>query len=415
MSQTPQELLREREQRVNDAIALKKPDRIPVIPLFGAFASAYAGISRREELYDLEKSYDANLKVTLDLQPDMATAPLAFGAVLEALDYRQLKWPGFGLPDNLGYQFVEGEYMKPEEYDAFLFDPSDFNVRVYWPRILGKAKAFGQLPPLRTMLSYFAGLSYGFAAFGTPEGIETLEALRNAGEASIRSLSAMQSYVGKVTAAGFPMFFASGTEAPFDALGDFYRGTKGIVLDLYRRPQKVIAACEKLLPIMLESAIPAAKASGNPRVFIPLHKGSDNFMSLDQFKKFYWPTLRELLLGLIREGLTPVVLVEGHYDSRLETISDVPEGRIVYWFEHVDMTRARQIVGRKACIMGDVPMSLLSTGTVDQIKGYCKKLIDAAGKDGGFIMSSAANLDDAKPENARALIEFTREYCAHSA
>jgi len=410
MTRTPQELFTEREKRVLDAIALKKPDRIPIIPLFGAFASAYAGISRKDELYDFDKSYDANFKVTIDFQPDMATAPLTFGSVMESLEYRQLKWSGYGLPDNLGYQFVEGEYMKPDEYDAFLFDPSDFNVRIYWPRILGNASAFSQLPPLRTMMSYFAGLSYGFAAFGTPEGIKTLEALRKAGEASIRSLGAMQKYVARVTAAGFPMFFASGTEAPFDALGDFYRGTKGIVLDLYRRPEKVLAACEKLLPIMLESAIPAAKASGNPRVFIPLHKGSDNFMSLDQFKRFYWPTLRELILGLIREGLTPVVLVEGPYTSRLETISDVPEGKVLYWFEHVDMARAKKIFGGKTCIMGDVPMSLLSTGTPDQIKAYCKKLIDTAGKDGGFIMSSAANLDDAKAENARALVDFTREY-----
>jgi hypothetical protein len=50
VSRTTQELFREREQRVCDAIALRKPDRIPVIPLFGAFASAYAGISRRDEL-----------------------------------------------------------------------------------------------------------------------------------------------------------------------------------------------------------------------------------------------------------------------------------------------------------------------------------------------------------------------------
>jgi hypothetical protein len=410
MPATPQELFKEREQRVLDAIQLQKPDRVPVIPLFGAFASAYAGISRRDELYNLEKSYDANLKVTLDFQPDMASAPLTFGSVLESLDYRQLKWAGYGLPDHLGYQFVEGEYMKPEEYDAFLFDPSDFNVRTYWPRILGKTSAFGQLPPLRSMLSYFAGLSSGFMAFGPSAGIETLEALRKAGEESIKMFGALQNYVSTVTAAGFPMFFASGTEAPFDALGDFYRGTKGIVLDLYRRPEKVLAACEKLLPIMLESAIPAAKASGNPRVFIPLHKGSDNFMSLDQYKKFYWPTLKELLLGLIHEGLTPVVLVEGVYTSRLETISDIPEGKIIYWFEHVDMAKAKAILGRKACIMGDVPMSLLSTGTVDQVKEYCKRLIDTAGKDGGFIMSSAANLDDAKLDNAKALVDFTREY-----
>ena len=121
-------------------------------------------------------------------------------------------------------------------------------------------------------------------------------------------------------------------------------------------------------------------------------------------------TLRQLLLGLIREGLTPVVLVEGPYTSRLETISDEPEGKIFYWFEHVDMVKAKEIVGKKACIMGDVPMSLLATGTPDQVKEYCKRLIEVAGKDGGFIMSSAANLDDAKAENARALVDFTREY-----
>jgi hypothetical protein len=410
MTQTSQELYREREKRVLDAIALKKPDRVPVIPLFGAFASAYAGISRREELYDIAKSYEANRKVTLDLQPDMASAPLTFGAILESLDYRQLKWAGYGLPDHVGYQYVEGEYMKPEEYDAFLFDPSDFNVRTYWPRILGKAGALGQMPPLRTMLSYFAGLTTGFMPFGTPEGIEFLDALRKSAEASMKMFTALQSYVQSLAAAGFPMFFASGTEAPFDALGDFYRGTKGIVLDLYRRPQKVIAACEKLVPIMLESAIPAAKASGNPRVFIPLHKGSDNFMSLDQFKKFYWPTLRELLVGLVREGLTPVVLVEGHYTSRLEIIKDVPEGKIIYWFEHVDMAKAKAILGERVCLMGDVPMSLLATGTVAQVKEYCQRLMHTAGKDGGFILSSAANLDDAKPENARALIDSAREY-----
>jgi uroporphyrinogen-III decarboxylase len=409
MSQIPQELYKEREKRVLDAIALKKPDRVPVVPLFGAFASVYAGISRREELYDIEKSYEANLKVTLDFKPDMASAPLTFGSILESLDYRQLKWAGYGLPDHVGYQFVEGEYMKPEEYDAFLFDPSDFNVRTYWPRILGKAGALGRLPPLRSMMSYFAGLTTGFMPFGTPEGIEFLDALRKSAEASIKMFAALQNYVQNLAAAGFPMFFASGTEAPFDALGDFYRGTKGIVLDLYRRPQKVIAACEKLLPIMLESAIPAAKASGNPRVFIPLHKGSDNFMSLDQFRKFYWPTLRELLCGLIREGLTPVVLVEGHYTSRLETIKDVPEGKIIYWFEHVDMAKAKAILGKRVCLMGDVPMSLLSTGSVDQVKEYCKTLLDTAGKDGGFILSSAANMDDARPDNARALIDFTRE------
>lgn len=407
---TPQESYRDREKRVLDALTLGKPDRIPIVLLFGAFASNHAGITREEELYDLEKSYGANLKATLDFEPDMTSAPLTFGSVLESLDYKQLKWSGHNLPDTSGYQYVEGEYMKAEEYDAFLYDPSDFIMRLYWPRIMGRLSVFGHLPPVRSLVSYFFGLTSGFMPFSTPGGTEALEALRKAGEESVKSLAALQDYVGKVTAAGFPMFFASGTQAPFDTLGDYFRGTKGIVLDMYRNPEKVTAACEKLLPMMLDAAVPAAKMSRNPRVFIPLHKGSDNLMSLDQFRRFYWPTFRELLVALVHEGLNPVVLVEGSYNSRLDIIKDVPEGKIVYWFENVDMAQAKRILGGKVCIMGNVPMSLLATGTVGQVEKCCKTLLDTLGRDGGYIMSSAAVLEDAKVENVRAMIDVTRSF-----
>jgi uroporphyrinogen-III decarboxylase len=410
MVKTPAEFYRAREQRVTDALMLRKPDRVPVIVLFGSFASRYAGISRKDELYDLERSYEANLKATLDFEPEMASAPLTFGSILESLDYKQMKWPGYGLPDEYGYQYVEGEYMRPEEYDAFLYDPSDYVMRSHWPRTLGKMAAFSKLPPIRTLISYFFGLTSGFIPLAMPQGIEALEALRKAGEESAKALGALQRFVSRLAEDGFPMLFASGTQAPFDTLGDYFRGTKGILVDMYREPEKLAAACEKILPIMLETAVPAAKMSGNPRVFIPLHKGSDNFMSLDQFKRFYWPTLRELLVALVREGLNPVVLVEGPYTSRLETIKDVPEGKIIYWFENVDMAKAKTILGGKVCIMGNVPMSLLATGTVAQVKEYCTKLLNLFGRDGGYIMSSAAVLDDAKFENVRALIDSTREY-----
>jgi uroporphyrinogen-III decarboxylase len=409
MVKTPAELYREREQRVMDALMLRKPDRVPAIVLFGSFASRYAGISRKDELYDLERSYEANLKATLDFAPEMASAPLTFGSILESLDYKQMKWPGYGLPDEYGYQYVEGEYMRPEEYDAFLYDPSDYVMRNHWPRTLGKMAALSKLPPIRTLISYFFGLTSGFIPLATPQGIEALEALRKAGEESARAVGALQRFVARLAEDGFPMLFASGTQAPFDTLGDYFRGTKGIFLDMYREPEKLTAACEKMLPVMLETAIPAAKASGNPRVFIPLHKGSDNFMSLDQFKRFYWPTLRELLVALVKERLNPVVLVEGPYTSRLETIKDVPEGKIIYWFENVDMAKAKAILDGKVCIMGNVPMSLLATGTVAQVKRYCRKLLDIFGRDGGYIMSSAAVLDDAKFENVRALIDSTRQ------
>ena len=38
-------------------------------------------------------------------------------------------------------------------------------------------------------------------------------------------------------------------------------------------------------------------------------RGLDSFMSDEQFKKFYWPSLRRYLTEVAEAGLTPVVYV----------------------------------------------------------------------------------------------------------
>ena len=206
------------------------------------------------------------------------------------------------------------------------------------------------------------------------------------------------------------MQFGAFTQAPYDTLGDFFRGTKGIMLDMYRRPETLIKTCERLLPFMFEIAVNATKASGNPRVFIPIHKGLDGFMSSEQFKKFYWPTLRDLMVALVNEGLNPCPLWEGDCISRLEVIKDIPPGKACYAFEATDMIKAKEILGERVCMRGNVPLSLLATATPEDVRQHCKRLIDTVGEDGGYIMDSSTGLDDAKPENVRAMFEFTREY-----
>jgi uroporphyrinogen-III decarboxylase len=67
-------------------------------------------------------------------------------------------------------------------------------------------------------------------------------------------------------------------------------------------------------------------------------------------------------------------------------------------------------LGGKVCICGNVPISILFTGTPDEVRACCKKLIDTVGRDGGYIMDSSTGLDDAKPENVRAMFDFTHEY-----
>ena len=61
--------------------------------------------------------------------------------------------------------------------------------------------------------------------------------------------------------------------------------------------------------------------------FIPLHRGSDGFMSLKQFEKFYWPQLKEMIERLVDAGITPSVYYEGVWDQRLEYLAELPKGK----------------------------------------------------------------------------------------
>jgi uroporphyrinogen-III decarboxylase len=413
MGKTPEDLYKERETRVLDAVALKKPDRVPIAVMFSFFPAKYAGMTTQEAMYDPEKLWKAQWKTMTEFEPDMEQNPFALrflGPLMETLDFRQLKWPGHGVGPDLSYQFVEGEYMKAEEYDAFLADPTDYMVRRHWPRVFGALKGFENLPPLRDIITYSMGTPFGFGVFSSPEVLAALDTLKKAGEKSAQIAYYSRLFSEKAREAGFPLQSGGFSQAPFDTLGDYFRGTKGLMLDMYRRPDKVIKACEKLFPIMLEMAVNAARVSGNPRIFIPIHKGIDGFMSEEQFRRFFWPTLRELLTTFISEGLTPCVLWEGNCTTRLQIMKDIPAGKAVYSFEATDIFEAKAVLGETVCIRGNVPLSIMATGTPDDVKTYCRKLIDVVGKDGGYIMDASAGLDDAKPENVRAMFEFTKEY-----
>ncbi len=295
-----------REKRIIDAIELRVPDRVPTTASFYFFPARYYGYTVREMMYDLDVLVDSHVRATKEFGPDLAQNPvglLHLGPLLDALDYRQMQWAGQRLGPDTSFQFVEGEYMTADEYDLFFSDPADFVVRKYWPRISGACKAFEALPPLGNFVSYM-----GFGAMGLfagPEMQQALEAIKKAGQEMERIGAYSRRYEERMVEEGFPTQRGGMASAPFDVLGDYLRGTKGLMLDMYRRPETVLRAVERLMPLEIERGVTSAGRGGGPFVHIPLHKGIDSFMSPEQFTKFYWPTLRELACGLDDECLTP--------------------------------------------------------------------------------------------------------------
>jgi hypothetical protein len=409
-----EQLLQERSKRIQDAIALKKPDRVPIVSMWDFFPAKWKGVSVKDVMYDYKLLADLWAECMEHFQPDLADNPFAlrgFGPVLDALDFQQLKWAGHGLGDNMSYQFVEMEVMKSDEYDHFLFDPSDFMIRRFWPRVYKAFAPFENLPPVNQVISYTWGLFSGVTLL-SPEMEAARNAMIEAGKASAELLKGMAAYGKRMAEAGFPPSSGGFAQVPFDTLGDVFRGTKAIMMDLYRRPDKVMAACDKLLPIMIDAAKASVKRSGVPTVFIPLHKGLDGFLSPQQFQKYYWPHMKELLESLISDGITPWVLVEGICNTRLEAFKDVTPGKVIYHFEGTDIFKAKEVMRDRCCIRGNVPASILTVGTPDDVRAYCKKLIDVCAVDGGFILDAATPLAEAKVENVQAMYDFTREYGA---
>ena len=407
-----QEAYRERATLIKDAIQLRKaPGRIPVCPSAGFFPNEYAGITMHDAMYDYEALSKAWECYHRDLEPDAYNGPTTIvpGKVLDILDLKLYRWPGHGVAKEREYQFVEEEYMKAEEYQDLIDDPTGFFLTVYFPRIFGSLKPFETFP-LLPPVNEIPVVPPTVMRFGTDAMQGAFQSLGQAGEEALRWRAAVGKISGRIMGRGFPAFTGGFTKAPFDVIGDSLRGTQGVMLDMFRHPDELLEACERLVPLMVRYGVESSRAVGHVVVFMPLHKGADGFMSDEQFQTFYWPTLRKLIIGLVNEGCVPQLFAEGGYNQRLETICDVPKGKTVWWFDLTDMERAKKTVGQVACIAGNVPLSLLCTATPDEVKAYCKELIDVAGKDGGFIFSTGAGMQGSRPENVKAMIAFSKDY-----
>ena len=217
--------------------------------------------------------------------------------------------------------------------------------------------------------------------------------------------------VGRAALAkGLPAVSGGFSGAPFDMIGDMFRGTSGIMKDIYRRPEKLLEAMERLVPLCIEEGVGYCNASGCPVIMMPLHKGMDNFMSSKQYETFYWPTFKKVMMGLVNEGCVPMPFAEGLYNNRLEIIKDMPRASVIWYFEGTDMARAKKVLRNHACIAGNVPVSTLATGTPQEVKAHCKRLIETCGPGGGYILAGGASIDTGKIENLRAMMEAAYEY-----
>jgi len=400
------ELAKKRYARVMAAINLEEPDRVPLSGVGGDVIPAYYGITQYEYCYDYEKALKAAEKFLRDFPCDWAfaagvsgldgrvfniafsefpdiTVNLTFitGPMHDILGSKYYRYPGREIAEDASPQFIGGTFMEADEYDKLIEDPVKFIAETVLPR------ACRNLETPRQAMATMVRLGMEFARTAA---------------VNMESMKIMQEL-------GYPMIGGGGAYAPLDLISDFLRGVENVLLDIRRYPDKVKKATEALVDPIVNYAL-AYKKMGMNMAFIPLHL--NEYLSPKLYKEFYWPTLKEVILRLVNEGMKVFVFFEGRHDAHLETILELPKGWGVAYFEKTDVVKAKKLLQGHACVMGGIPISLIVGGTPAEIEKYVKNLLEQVKPGGGFILAPgiATAPKETPVENIRALIEAVEKY-----
>jgi len=394
-----EQLYTERLSRYVTAMRNETPDRIPIRPFAAEFAAKYAGYTCQEVTHDYEKAFAAVRECAADFDWDATVGNMVYvwTGLTQAIGLKYYAIPGIDVPADTGFQYLEPPEdqanMRADEYDALIEDPTGFLYNVWLPRVANDVSPMDGRPSYRNNLSFVKGgmamLSY-FGAFGAQNAL-------------------LRSESGTVSA------IAGIFKAPFDIIADKLRGYLGLTMDMFDQPDKVLAACEALMPHLLHVALTTADPDKNVPIGFWMHRGCVPFITAEQFDSHYWPTLKPIIEEIWANGHQTLFYAEGNWDHHLDRFAELPDRSIVYHVDQGDIFKVHEEIGHKFCLSGGIPNFVLGYRTPDDVRDYCKKVIDGVGRDGGYVMDASAIMqNDTQVENVRAMTDFTREYGVYS-
>lgn len=409
-----QKLFQERLNRVETAIHLGTPDRVPVFTFFSSYIQRAYGSSYADIYYDFEKAGQAAVQFHRDHpQLDIGLTPqFTSGKANEIAGSTMIDWPG--RPGTVvspysSHQIIERELMMPEEYPEMLNDFSGFMLRKYVPRAYKNLTGTAGLHLIPTVVLNTGMLS----PYYSEEAQETFQKIAQIGAEDAKAAAASAKYSQILAEMGFPPMLTGISEAPYDILGDYFRGTMGIFEDITDPDMAdyIDKACDMFAEQQIQ-ALQYFRFVDMPvkRVFFPLHKAMDGFMSDAQYERFYWKPLRKIMMALIDMGVTPYIYTEGPYNTRLKFLADVPKGKVFYHFENVDMAEAKRVLGGTAAICGNLSISRMEFGKKEDIIEETKRLLDVCAPGGGYLFDFNGSLENCKPENMDAMFETLDKY-----
>ncbi len=372
-------------ERIDAAIALQPVDRVPVIPMMDFYCAVQKGVKLDKFITDGDLGRDLLEEIFLEYGGWDATFQ---GTTLNEFAWTltllaPLKVPGRELSENEIWQFDEREVMKPEDYDFII----EQGWMPFWDKMFPQIRPHIPLHEVPVHMQAWIDQTIRDTLKWESKGIRTFMGVASVPPLEIFSLA---------------------------------RSIKEFSLDLYRRPDKVIAAMDRVADDITQAAIGGmlgakqATKWGCRTAFLAGTRAT--FLSPKQFDRFAWPYIKKQALAYLDAGITPLLHFDSNWTPYLHHFLELPRGKVVLELDgQTDIFQAKAVLGDHMCIMGDVPAQLLSLGTPDEVCAYVQRLIDVVGKGGGFILSTGCDCPmDAKPENVKMMIEIGKTYYPHN-
>jgi len=394
-----EKLYAQRFARYTTAMRNEMPDRVPIRPFVAEFTGKYAGYDCQQLAHDYPQAFDAACKCAADFEWDAVVPNMVYvwTGLAQAMGLKYYAIPGLDIPADTGFQYREPSendaFMRADEYDALIEDPTGFLYNVWLPRASSQMASVGGPSTYQSNLALvktsMAMMQY-FTAFGP-------------------QIDRLRTECGTVSAIGGIL------KAPLDIIADKLRGYLGLVDDLFERPEKVLAACEALAPHLANVARTSADPTGSVPIGLWMHRGGVPFVSPKVFDNVYWATLKPIIQELWADGHQTLFYAEGSWDHHLHRFAELPDRSIVYHLDQGDILATRDALGDKFCLSGGIPNAMLGQAEPAEIRKLCKEIIENVAQDGGYIMDASAIVqNDAKIENMQALTEATLEYGVYS-
>ncbi|MGQ9718322.1 MAG: uroporphyrinogen decarboxylase family protein [Nitrososphaerales archaeon] len=204
-----------------------------------------------------------------------------------------------------------------------------------------------------------------------------------------------------------PLYAGALGIVPFGFLA-YARGFIEIVKDIIRYPWKINRACDTIVDEMARLFIKLCELSNVRRLWLSFINSTPETVGHPHFSSFVWPTARAMIEQLIDAKILPILQFDVDASPVFNYLKELPKGEcILHLNSSTDIIRAKESIGNHMCIMGNV--SFLKLATQD-IRVYCKDLINKLGEKGGFILSSdnPIVIDDELIEKVKASIDIIK-------